>query len=148
MKRSTLALAATLVVATTAAAAATPVARAAGTLCVGSKPGCFSTIQAAVNAAHDGDTINISPGTFTGGVTIDVSVNLRGAGAGATTIQGGGPVLTIGQEQADTEPTVSISRVTITGGFNDSSPTRPSRRAVAWTSRRARSSHGTVSARQ
>ena len=30
--------------------------------CVGNKPGCFSTIQAAINAAHDGDTINIRSG--------------------------------------------------------------------------------------
>jgi pectin methylesterase-like acyl-CoA thioesterase len=123
MKRSTLALTTILVAAAAAAAAAaTPVARAAGTLCVGSKPGCFSTIQAAVNAARDGDTITVASGTFVGGVTIDVSVNLIGAGSSRTIIQGGGPVLTIGQEQADTAPTVSISRVTITGGFNTSSP--------------------------
>ena len=94
MRRSTLSLVATLVVAAAAAAAATPVARAAGTLCVGSKPGCFSTIQAAVNAAHDGDTITVAPGTFAGGVTIDVSVNVIGAGSNKTIIQGGGPVLT------------------------------------------------------
>ncbi len=121
MRRSTFALAATLVIAA-AAAAATPVARAAGTLCVGSKPGCYSTIQAAVNAAHNGDTINISPGTYAGGITIDVSVNVIGAGSNRTTIEGGGPVLTIGVEQASAEPTVSIKGVTITGGFNDSYP--------------------------
>jgi hypothetical protein len=97
-------------------------AHTANTLCVGSKPGCFSTIQAAVDAANDGDTILVAPGTFAGGVTIDVSIALVGAGANKTIIQGGGPVLTIGQEQATTEPTVSISRVTITGGFNNSSP--------------------------
>ena len=91
-------------------------------ICVGGKPGCFGTIQAAVDAAHDGDTITIAPGTFTGGVSIDVSVNIRGAGAGATTIRGGGPVLTLGQEFAPTEPTISISRVTITGGTNTSVP--------------------------
>jgi pectin methylesterase-like acyl-CoA thioesterase len=64
-------------------------AHAANGLCVGSKPGCFATIQAAVDAANDGDTITIAPGTFAGGVAIDVSVNIRGAGAGATTISGG-----------------------------------------------------------
>jgi hypothetical protein len=101
---------------------AASVARAGSTLCVGSAPGCYSTIQAAVNAAHDGDTITIAPGTYAGGVTIDVSVSVVGAGASKTIIKGGGPVLTIGAEQADTEPTVSISGVTITGGFNDSLP--------------------------
>ena len=81
-----------------------------------------STIQAAVDAAHDGDTITIAPGTYAGPITINVSVDVRGAGAGATTIKGGGPVVTIGAEQASTEPTVSLSGVTITGGLNDSFP--------------------------
>ena len=124
MRRLTFALAVTMVIAAATAAAATPAARAAGTLCVSSKPGCFSTIQAAVNAAHDGDTVTVAAGSFAGGVTIDVSVNLIGAGSSKTIINGGAPVLTIGQEQADTEPTVSISRVTITGGFNDSFPSQ------------------------
>ena len=94
----------------------------AGTLCVGSTPGCYSTIQAAVDAAHQGDTITVEPGTFAGGVTIDVSVRLVGAGAGGTIISGGGPVLTIGEFGASAEPTVSIDGVTITGGITRSSP--------------------------
>lgn len=97
-------------------------AHAANGLCVGGKPGCFATIQAAVDAAHDGDVITIAPGTFAGGVSIDVSVDIRGAGAGATTIRGGSPVLTLGKEFAATEPTISISGVTITGGVNSSVP--------------------------
>lgn len=48
----------------------------AANLCVGSRPGCFASVQAAVTAAHDGDTIAIAPGTYAGGVTIDVSVNI------------------------------------------------------------------------
>ena len=96
----------------------------ASDLCVGSKPGCFATIQAALDAAQDGDTIRIGPGTFAGGVTIDESVSLVGASAGATTIEGGGPVITIGDGTANL--TVSISRVTITGGLNDSKPNRSS----------------------
>src|SRR5436190_2512138 len=103
------------------ALAAANSAASAATLCVGG-PGCFPTIQAAVDAAHDGDTVAIAPGTFAGGVTVDVSVDLRGAGANRTIIKGGGPVVTIGEEQADTEPTVSISGVTITGGVNSSFP--------------------------
>ena len=94
----------------------------AASLCVGSKPGCFATLQAAVNAARNGDTIIIAPGTYAGGVTIDVSVTIAGAGAGSTVIRGGGPVLTIGTYGAAAEPTVSISGVTITGGVARSSP--------------------------
>src|SRR5262245_34457762 len=97
-------------------------AASASVLCVGGKPGCYPTIQAAVNAAHGGDMIVIAPGTYTGGVTIDVSIPVVGAGAGSTFIKGGGPVLPIGEEQAGVEPTVAISGVTITGGFNDSCP--------------------------
>ena len=121
MRRSTFALMLALL-AGAATAAAAPAAHAASTLCVGAKAGCYSTIQAAVDAAHDGDTIRIAPGTFAGGVAIDVSVDIRGAGAGATIISGGGPVLTLGKEFAPTEPTISISRVTITGGLNSSVP--------------------------
>jgi hypothetical protein len=95
---------------------------AATNLCVGAGAGCFSTLQAAVDAAHDGDTIHIGPGTFAGGVTIDKSVELVGAGAGSTIISGGGPVLTIGTFGAASEPTVTIAGVTITGGVTRSSP--------------------------
>ena len=41
-------------------------------ICVGPGPGCFSTLQAAIDAAHDGDTIQIASGTFAGGVTIEI----------------------------------------------------------------------------
>jgi hypothetical protein len=91
-------------------------------LCVGSKPGCLSTIQAAVDAAQNGDTIRIGPGTFAGGITIDTSVSLVGTSAVATVIRGGGPVITIGQLLGQNTRTVEISRVTITGGVNDSEP--------------------------
>ena len=104
-----------------AALAASP-ARAAD-LCVGGhEPGCFTTIQAALEAAQDGDTIRIGPGTFAGGFRIEKSVQLVGAGPGATRIQGGGPVVTVGEPDGIDPPTVSIGRVTITGGFNDSAP--------------------------
>jgi hypothetical protein len=76
-------------------------------------------IQAALNAAHDGDAINIAPGTYAGGITIAKSVRLVGEGAAVTTIQGGGPVVAIGVTSGTVEPTVSISGVTITGGVTD-----------------------------
>ena len=68
----------------------------AASLCVGKQPGCYGSIQAAVDAAPDGATITVGPGTFAGGITIAKSLTLRGAAAAATVISGGGPVLTIG----------------------------------------------------
>lgn len=121
MRRAISLAAATVVMAIVCAATTAP-ARSATTLCVGDKPACVSTIQAALDAAQDGDTIAIGPGSFAGGVTVLKSVQLVGAGPGATTIEGGGPVLTIGELDGTDQPTVSISRVTITGGFNDSAP--------------------------
>jgi hypothetical protein len=94
----------------------------AKTLCVGG-PHCFATIQAAVNAASDGDTIRIGPGRFAGGVTIDRSVTLIGVAAAATRIAGGGPVLTIGSTTAT--PTVTLSDLTITGGDTSTDPQAP-----------------------
>jgi hypothetical protein len=93
----------------------------AATLCVGNQPSCFPTLQAAVDAAQDGDTIQIRPGTYAGGVTIEKSVRLKGAGAQSTIIRGGGPVVTIGTFFSSTQPTVSIDGVTITGGVTRSS---------------------------
>jgi hypothetical protein len=120
-----IALAACVAAACTALFAATTVeakSLAGKTLCVGSKPACYPKIQAAIDAAHDGDTISIDPGRYAGGVTVDVSVAIVGSGAGSTTIKGGGPVVTIGVAGASTEPTVSVMGVTITGGVTTSSP--------------------------
>lgn len=91
-------------------------------LCVGSGSGCLATIQAALDAAHDGDTIHLGSGTFAGGVTITKSVRLAGSGAKSTVIHGGGPVVMIGTFGAAVEPMVTISGVTITGGITRSSP--------------------------
>ena len=79
----------------------------AASLCVGKQPGCYGSIQAAVDAAPDGATITVGPGTFAGGITIAKSLTLRGAAAAATVISGGGPVLTIGVADAATEPMVT-----------------------------------------
>jgi hypothetical protein len=115
MKRSHIALAAAI---TTCGATAAP-AHAAN-LCVGPHHGCFAGLAKAVEAAHAGDTVRIEPGVYRGGVTIGVSVELRGAGAGVTRIVGGGPVITI-------EPTagsVAIRGVTISGGVTTSAEGR------------------------
>lgn len=91
-------------------------------MCVGGGAGCYPTIQAALNAAHDGDTIRVDSGTFAGGITITKSIRLQGRGAASTIIRGGGSVITIGEYGAAVEPAVMISGVTITGGYATSSP--------------------------
>jgi len=102
-------------------AGAQPVA--AAEICVGGPgPGCLASIQDAVDAAGEGDTIRIGPGTYAGGITIAKSVSLVGAGAGVTRVVGGGPVITIGELGGGPGLAVSIGRVTISGGLNDSKP--------------------------
>lgn len=48
--------------------------------------GDFSTIQAAVDAAADGDTIAIQPGTYTESVTIDKDLAVAGEGSRGDTV--------------------------------------------------------------
>ncbi|QLQ06868.1 MAG: hypothetical protein HZY76_13030 [Anaerolineae bacterium] len=70
--------------------AASPAPEASGpaamiTVCAS---GCdHTTIQAAINAAANGDTISVSAGTYTENIVVNKSVELSGAGAGSTTIQ-------------------------------------------------------------
>jgi len=78
---------------------------------------CYDTLAEALEASEAGDTVRLSPGMFAGGVTIDHSLRLVGAGAGRTSIRGGGPVLTITSTSAQ-RPTVQISRLTVTGGVS------------------------------
>ncbi len=113
-----------LLVAAIAAVLLGAVARpaSAATLCVGQQAGCFPQIQQAVNVAHDGDTIAIGAGTFAGGITIDKSVRVLGAGARKTIIKGGGPVVTVFRATAPDALSVTIDGVTITGGVNNSQP--------------------------
>jgi hypothetical protein len=53
-------------------------------------PGQYPTIQAGVNAAHQGDTVLVAPGTYTENVQLSEGVNLFGSGWDTTTIDGGG----------------------------------------------------------
>jgi hypothetical protein len=88
-------------------------------VCIGSGDStCFGTLAAAVAAAHDGDTVTVRAGTVAGGVTIDKSITLAGAGMHASVIRGGGPVLTIGSSSATKTLTVSIRGLTVTGGYS------------------------------
>ncbi len=65
-----------------------PTAASASTLCVnpGGTGGCYSTISAAVAAAHPKDTIQVSPGTYAEDVIIDKSLSLVGKSRGNTII--------------------------------------------------------------
>lgn len=83
--------------------------------------GCaFSQVAGAVAVAHDGDTVTIAEGAYRGGFAITKSLTVDGAGAGRTTIKGGGPVITVGTLNGSSEPTVTIRDVTITGGVTHS----------------------------
>lgn len=96
-------------------------ASAAHDIGVGHRRGCFPTVQAALDVATAGDVVRIDAGVFAGGVTVNKDLSLVGAGAGATLLRGGGPVLTIGVFEAVTEPTVSIRGLTVTGGVTHTS---------------------------
>ena len=50
-------------------------------------PGDQTTIQAAINAASSGDTINVAAGTYTEQILIQKSINLLGAGKSTTIIK-------------------------------------------------------------
>lgn len=89
-------------------------------VCVGTSAGCLPTIEAGLNASHDGDTIRVERGTFHGGLTIDKNVALVGAGAGVTIVEGGGPVLTIA---GGSGRIVSIVGITVKGGITSANQT-------------------------
>jgi hypothetical protein len=64
-----------------------------------------------MSKAASGDVIMVAANIYPGGITINKSLTLQGAGAGQTVLWGGGPVVTV------TGPiTVTIRGVTITGG--------------------------------
>ncbi len=85
--------------------------------------GCaYRQIQPAVDAARAGDTVNVGPGTYRGGVSIAKSLRLVGAGPSSTTISGGNSVLTLGTFEAAPRPTVVIEGVDITHGVARTSP--------------------------
>jgi hypothetical protein len=69
----------------------------AGAACVnpGGTDGCHATIQAAVDASVNGETVNIAAGTYVGNVHIGAGrmLTLEGAGATTTIVQGAEPVL-------------------------------------------------------
>jgi len=61
-------------------------------------PADYPTIQSAINAVSDGDTINIASGMYRANLVLDKRLTLHGAGAKSTIIQSdvtGAPVITI-----------------------------------------------------
>jgi len=76
----------------------------------------FPTIQAAVDFAQNGDTINISNGTYLEDITIkDKSLHLKGEDMNQTIINGTGPVSVIMLECMDDSTAVIISNLSVTG---------------------------------
>lgn len=73
-------------------------------------------IQGAVDASQSGDAINIAPGTYFENVQIDKSLDIKGAGASETIVDGNqsGSVFIVGREDPDVD--VSIFGITIQGG--------------------------------
>src|ERR1700761_5730579 len=104
-----------LICGTCLAAACKPVM--AATLCVssGGTGGCPSTINAAVNAASVGDTIQIGSGTFTEGVIITKSLSLIGAGIGATIIDATGQPNGIFINGTAASPSTGVGAVVLSG---------------------------------
>jgi len=78
-------------------------------------PADYPTIQAAIDAAVDGDTVTVAPGTYNESLLISESITVQGSGADVTTIDGVGsdPVVSI-ETQETVTPT--LRRFTITGG--------------------------------
>jgi len=86
----------------------------------GGTGGCFASIQGAVNAASNGDTINIAAGNYPEQVTISKSLTIVGADKGTTMLTtpaslvsgiGGNLILL----QIDTAANVEVSGITVAG---------------------------------
>lgn len=94
-----------------------PICREPGvplTLTVGSGPGTFSSIQAAVDAALDGDTILVNPGTYTENVQVNKSVSIISSSENPenTIVNAANPEESIFYVTADS---VNISGFTVSG---------------------------------
>lgn len=67
----------------------------------------YTSIQAAINAAKNGDTVAVAAGTYLENVVVNKSINLVGTGAGVTIVRGSNP--------HDHVFNVSINNVNISG---------------------------------
>jgi len=81
--------------------------------------GSYQTIQSAINAAAEGDTVNVCSGTWSENIVIPYSISLESmAGRDVTTIDGGG----LGSVVAVNGGDVTIKGFTITGGVGNEDP--------------------------
>jgi ferredoxin len=80
------------------------------TVCANGCP--FTALQPAINAASDGDTIAICPGSVVGDLYFDKDLRLVGAGAKSTTLQGTRTTSVVYVQSS----TVTLERLRITGG--------------------------------
>ena len=92
-------------------------------------PGDYGTIQAAIDAANAGDTINVAAGTYYENITLKDGVEVLGAGADVTTINGGGSGSVVTANDVDSATkldgfTITNGSATYGGGMhnNNSSP--------------------------
>ncbi len=82
--------------------------------------GAFPTIQAAINVASSGDTINVAPGTYAENITLALkSLTLQGAGQGQTIIDGSNLASVIEISQTPM-PGLIIDGFTIQNGLGSS----------------------------
>jgi predicted outer membrane repeat protein len=105
-------------VAGVALAAMTAPARAA-TVCVnpGGTSGCLASLQAAVDAAASGDTIEIAAGTYLGQTRMPMNkrLTIRGAGPSATVLDAGGDARVLSFSGLGA-PRVSFENLELRGG--------------------------------
>ena len=73
----------------------------------------YPTIQAGINAAFSGDTVQVTAGTYYENITLKGGVIVQGAGAGVTTIDGGGSGSVVTASFVDS--TARLDGFTITG---------------------------------
>ena len=89
--------------------------------------GAFATLQEAVDAAADGDTILLAPGTYSGNTIVNKSVTILGVNAGVPGDDGGrGPKSTLNGGLDISADGVTIDGVRITGGVTGAGAPWPS----------------------